>query len=123
MKLLIKISLLFLVPSCVLAGISGGGGGPRPGMGDTMTVKMDVLTFDGGSCSGIGPRPTDFIRTLGQNQSEIIFQIAHPATKTIDTLKMRPEEFGQGNQVYLEALRKAVQSKQWEPVSWEGLGN
>lgn len=126
MKLLIKVILSVLFAPFAFAGVSGGGGGPRPTM-DVFMTRQDGLggTTDGTgtrsevvdlgvSGGGTGPRP-EMVRLVGQDENGVvIFNYKSSQSLKVETHLLPADQFAQP---YLEALRRSELSKGWESVS------
>ncbi len=103
MKALISFCLLFLTLSAY-AGVSGGGTGPRPGMGVFMSAPS-----------------VDFVKSIDFDLSgNVQFQFKGFEKAQVEVHAVNIQDI---SEKYLEALKRSQESRKWEPVQIEGLEN
>lgn len=123
------ISLLCSLCSISFAGVDGSGTGPRPGMGLFMapvyTDELLAAGVNGGSSPEMKTfkpgKNVDMVKALGiDSTGKVHFKYQGYDSLTVEEHVIDVQEF---STKYLEALKMSQQSKNWEPVKVESLGN
>lgn len=119
MKLLIRLIISIGFPIYSFAGVSGSGGGPRPGMNILTVAPGAEIALAGGSGGGTGPRPqyqTDFVKAEKIDKNTITFKYRPYDQANIQIHKIQTTELKDS---FREALEKSIQSRNWEEVQIE----
>lgn len=122
MKLLTSL-LIFVISNIALAGGSGGGVGPRPGMGVFRTAPGVELFGDraggGGwlTVSSLNTKNAELVKLLGrEQQGKVVFKYKPAGDFKVEIHKLDISEF---NETYLEAIKKSAKTMSWEEVKIE----
>lgn len=104
MKLLVSLSIILVSFAAHAGGSSGGGVGPRPGMGVFMSAPS-----------------VDFVKSIDFDRSgNVQFKYKGYEKPQVEVHAINIQEVSER---YLDALKRSQKSQQWEPVDIEGLEN